>query len=197
MQNNTIHITKNDGRESPPEGETTFDGAKRSQLGGLDLIEKYFNGETTSSEESQLRQYFRSQKVADELKPYKPLFSYIDEEIEQHKTLAQTNRKKSFSIKRKFLYYTAVAAACAAILISINLFHQRYQFPATPATSFVVIDGRYYADVQLAKKMALEALRNVFVPTATYLPNETLHEFHQQRATMHEQLRELSSIFTE
>ena len=182
MQNNIIHITKNDGRENPPERD----------LGGL--IEKYFNGETSTSEEMQLRQYFRSQEVADDLKPYKSLFAYIDEEANQHKmTVSRIDSKKAFSIKQKILYFITATAACIATLLSINLFNQYSQSSVVATGNFAVIDGRYYTDVQLAKSMAFEALRNVAVPAGEYFPGENLFE---QSNVMREQLRELRTLGT-
>jgi hypothetical protein len=159
------------------------------------LIERYFDGETSASEELQLRQYFRSQEIADDLKPYQSLFAYIDEEANLQKMpVPKTDNKKSFSLKRKMLYFAAAAAACVAILLSINLFHQYYQETIAANGSFVIIDGRYYADAQLARSMAFEALRNVAVPAGEYFPNRN---FFEQTDVMREQLRELSNIFTE
>ncbi|MDR2146627.1 MAG: hypothetical protein LBE91_09245 [Tannerella sp.] len=191
MNDNITYIAKNDGRESPLGA-----CAERSRSGDLGvLLEKYFNGETSASEELQLRQYFRSQDVADDLKPYKTLFAYIDEEKKLRETPAsKINSKKSFSIKQKILYFAAAAAACVVMLLSINLFNRYYQSTAVSTGSFVVIDGRYYTDAQLVRSMALEALMNVAVPIEEYSP---VRHFVEQSNVMHEQLREISNIFTE
>ena len=42
-----------------------------------ELLEKYFDGETSIAEESQLQSYFASNDVAQHLEQYKPLFGYF------------------------------------------------------------------------------------------------------------------------
>ena len=42
-----------------------------------DLIEKYFQGETSIAEENELRTYFSSSNVAQHLEQYKPIFGYF------------------------------------------------------------------------------------------------------------------------
>ena len=159
------------------------------------LLEKYFDGETSASEEQQLRQYFRSQEIADDLRPYQSLFAYIDEEAKRHETSAsQTDNRNRFSIKRKVLYFVSAAAASIAILLSINLFNRQSQPLDVSSGTFAVVNGRYYTDVQFAKSMALEALRNVFVPVEEHFPDRN---FFEQTDVMRDQLRELSILFTE
>ena len=41
------------------------------------LLEKYFEGATSLAEEQQLRTYFNSSEVAEELQAYQPLFQYF------------------------------------------------------------------------------------------------------------------------
>jgi DNA polymerase elongation subunit (family B) len=159
-----------------------------------ELIEKYFEGETSASEELQLRQYFRSQEVSGDLKLYKSLFAYIDEEVESRNATKQADSKQSFSLKRKILYITTAVAACVTILLSINFFNQSQQLSTISGGSFAIIDGQYYTNAQLVKSIAFEALKNVAVPTAEYFPDK---DFDAQKEIMHEQLRELSNIFTE
>lgn len=51
-----------------------------------DLIEKYFQGETSIAEENELRTYFSSSNVAQHLEQYKPIFSYFSLAKEQQFT---------------------------------------------------------------------------------------------------------------
>lgn len=44
------------------------------------LIEKYFNGETSSEEEAQLKAYFNQETIDPSLKEYEPLFKYFNDE---------------------------------------------------------------------------------------------------------------------
>ena len=41
------------------------------------LVEKYFQAETSIAEENELRNYFSSQNVVAHLEQYKPLFGYL------------------------------------------------------------------------------------------------------------------------
>lgn len=47
------------------------------------LIEKYFEGETTLQEEAELRRYFNSDEVDESLRQYQPLFRHFENEKAQ------------------------------------------------------------------------------------------------------------------
>jgi hypothetical protein len=47
------------------------------------LLELYFEGETTSTEEKELQYYFSSSNVAPHLEQYKPLFNYFSQAKKQ------------------------------------------------------------------------------------------------------------------
>ncbi len=64
------------------------------------LIEKYFQGETTIAEEKQLKAYFSSNDVAPQLAKYQALFGYFETQIEtqfEQKLILQP--RKQFSVK--------------------------------------------------------------------------------------------------
>lgn len=44
------------------------------------LLDKYFEGETSLDEEARLRDYFRSEEVEESLKPFQPLFRHLAQE---------------------------------------------------------------------------------------------------------------------
>ena len=44
------------------------------------LLDKYFDGETSLQEESRLREYFRRADVPEALQPYQPLFRHLQQE---------------------------------------------------------------------------------------------------------------------
>ena len=65
------------------------------------LLEKYFEGETTIAEEIQLKQYFSAEQVAAHLGHYKPLFGYLSSGKEEKFTpLLSLNTKKRFPVAR-------------------------------------------------------------------------------------------------
>ncbi|WP_396150446.1 hypothetical protein [Flavobacterium sp.] len=77
------------------------------------LLEKYFEGETTIAEEIQLKQYFSSEKVAAHLEHYKPLFGYLTTEKEEKFT-------PSLSLKTKKRFTVARIGIAASLLFSIG-----------------------------------------------------------------------------
>lgn len=62
------------------------------------LLEKYFEGETNSTEENELKNYFSSQNIAPHLEQYKSLFVYFAEakkENFEHPILLKPKRQVS------------------------------------------------------------------------------------------------------
>lgn len=61
------------------------------------LLEKYFDGETSITEENELKSYFSSSDVAQHLEQYKPMFGYFstakEQQFEQHIPLTAKKRK--------------------------------------------------------------------------------------------------------
>ncbi len=51
-----------------------------------ELLNKYFEGETSAQEERMLRSFFSKADVPEELAVYKPLFAYFDQEIARKET---------------------------------------------------------------------------------------------------------------
>lgn len=51
-----------------------------------DILEKYFQGETSIAEEKELKDYFSSPNVAQHLEQYKPMFGYFSHVKEQKST---------------------------------------------------------------------------------------------------------------
>lgn len=81
------------------------------------LVEKYFEGETTIAEETQLKQYFSSENVAAHLEHYKPLFGYLTTEKEEKFTpLLSLKTKKRFPVTR-----IAIAASVVFLVGIITL----------------------------------------------------------------------------
>ena len=157
------------------------------------LLEKYFNGETSSTEELQIRQYFRSGKVADEHKAYKPLFAYIDEEIEAQKEAEKPKKRLVIFPKRTMFYYISAVACCALILLGISLFNTNRQndFRCVTNGSFAIVNGVCVTDAQVVRTLAFQALAEVSVSVENYFTEQNAEEL------MRRQLRELGSIFSE
>ena len=76
------------------------------------LLEKYFNAETSTAEERQLKAYFSSPDVAPQLEHYKPMFGYFNHEASQQfeKTVPLQTKKRSY------VGWLSVAASVVALI---------------------------------------------------------------------------------
>lgn len=90
------------------------------------LLEKYWDGESSLEEETQLRAYFQSNQIEDELKPYQPLFQFFHVEHEKHLTTdfdekliqnLQSVDQKAPRVRR-LPYYLVRIAAIGLLLIA-------------------------------------------------------------------------------
>ena len=80
------------------------------------ILEKYFKGETSISEELELQKYFSSFNIAQHLEHYTPLFVYFSEAKEQkslHKLPLQTKKRNVMLLS---------IAASVLILLGISTF---------------------------------------------------------------------------
>lgn len=81
------------------------------------LLERYFEGETTIAEENELRTYFSSPDVAPPLEHYRPMFGYFslarEQQFEQNVPLR--------SNKRKIVAWLSVAASIV-VLVGVATF---------------------------------------------------------------------------
>jgi hypothetical protein len=132
-----------------------------------ELLDKYFEGETTTEEERSLRTFFASDEVPQRLASYKPMFAYFDEEIrkEQIKTKAPLQW-------RKVVYWASGIAAGVLLLVGLRqtVFSPVLPDPCLCSGSYVIINGQCYTDIEKARSMAFEALQEVATPADTYFP---------------------------
>jgi hypothetical protein len=89
------------------------------------LIEKYFEGETTLAEETRLRAYFNQTEVEESLKPYQPLFQFFENEKEQtpgsgfdQKLMAKIESPAKMVTMRNWRRTTLRIAAVGIVLIA-------------------------------------------------------------------------------
>lgn len=169
-----------------------------------ELIERYFEGDTSAKEEKDLRSFFASGEVPEHLLAYLPLFAYFDEEIRlkeeseardregRLKPAVPLQKKKSFH--RTVLYAVSGIAASLLFLLAIR----QYVSPVDPcfcSDNYVVINGRCYTDIHKVRSLALEALEEVATPADEYFPES--EEAGDEHNLIDNQLRELGSILNE
>ena len=76
-----------------------------------DILEKYFQGETSIAEENQLKEYFSSPNVAQHLEQYKPMFGYFSQAKEQKSTY-----EIPLESKKRNVAWLSIAASVVLLL---------------------------------------------------------------------------------
>ena len=169
-----------------------------------ELLERYFEGQTSTEEEATLRRFFASGDVPKNLAMYKPLFAYFDDEInragvtnenaDRHESeeTELTNKNKRAGASRRITLWLSSAAACAAILIGM--------FVLTPQSkkcsgegNYVIIDGRCYTDIKTIRSATLNTLREI---------SGNSDDFSEEKSSeatriIESQLKEFDSFFNE
>src|SRR6218665_380998 len=77
----------------------------------LEILEKYFQGETSIAEENQLKEYFSSSNVAQHLEQYKPMFGYFSQAKEQKSTY-----EIPLQTKKRNVAWLSIAASAVVLL---------------------------------------------------------------------------------
>ena len=117
------------------------------------LLERYFEGLTTTEEETTLRRFFTSDEVPEKMQMYKPLFVYFDAEIKTSKTARHRSHKS-------YIFWLSGVAACAAIFIgSFIVSSQRTGCPLDG--NYVMIDGRCYTDETIIRFATRSSLQSI------------------------------------
>ncbi len=116
------------------------------------LLEKYFEGETTLSEEKELKVYFTGENVASHLERYKDLFQFFSNEVHvgTSSEVVLSNPKKS--------WYTMTGIA-ASVAIVAGLFFAN--IPDKPGGKEVATVTDTYEDPELALQKTREVLHLV------------------------------------
>lgn len=115
-----------------------------------ELLNKYFEGETSCEEERKLRRFFTQGRVPEHLQAYRPMFTFFEEESKRPKTHAP--------LRRRLLY--AFSGIAAGVLIALAIDGLNRHFGAEPE-NYVIIDGKCYTDARLIHEQAREAFDDV------------------------------------
>ena len=102
------------------------------------LLNKYWEGDSSLLEEAKLRAYFKRADIAEDLKPYQPLFQffhsehekYLNEDFDQKLIQNLQSADKPVSKVRRLPYYLMrVAAACLLLLSVYFVINQNFSKP--------------------------------------------------------------------
>lgn len=120
------------------------------------LIEKYFNGDSTLEDEHLIREYFSSSnKISDKHQQLKSLFEFYNEQSKATSNLKLDNIITESKPKAKThkLIFMALAASIA-LLFSVFLFQEN----STEEKVYAYINGQPVLDQQVAYNEAQKAL---------------------------------------
>ncbi|WP_294629348.1 hypothetical protein [uncultured Bacteroides sp.] len=109
-----------------------------------ELLNKYFEGETTCEEERQLRRFFAKGFVPEHLEVYRPMFAFFG--------------KKRKPLRYYLTYSLGTVAATFLLAIGVSGVY-RHLSPAV--SSYVIIDGQQYTDAVLVREQAKAAFHDV------------------------------------
>lgn len=123
-----------------------------------ELLNKYFEGETTCEEERQLRQYFAEGMVPEHLEVYRPMFAFFNKKKQEHNATTPEPSMRITSFRRRLIYSLSGLAAGLLIILAIAGI-TRYLNP-TPE-NYVIIDGKCYTNAELVHEEALAAFQEV------------------------------------
>ncbi len=160
-----------------------------------DLLTSYFEGETSSEEESRIRAYFASGDVREDLRKYKPLFAYFDEEIlkEQQPSMNQEKISPKKSVRRLLLY--SLTGVAASMLLVLGIGHYINRETRFCSENYVVINGHCYTDIHKVHSLALEALQEVSDADEFFLPD--LSDDTGDKEIIEDQLKEFGFLLDE
>ncbi|OIV44069.1 hypothetical protein [Flavobacterium johnsoniae] len=96
------------------------------------ILEKYFQGETTIAEENQLKEYFSSSDVAQHLEQYKPFFGYFSQ-VKQQKSTQELSFSEPRKKKRNAAWLSI--AASVVVLLGIGTYYFASEKSAAPAVA--------------------------------------------------------------
>lgn len=112
-----------------------------------ELLEKYFRGETTLSEENELKKHFSSDEVAPHHEMYRSMFAVF--ELEKQETINPTKKlidPRKRSLKRLWIQTFSYSGIAAAILLTLWI-----QRPV-PSENYAVVSGTRIEDSEYAQK---------------------------------------------
>lgn len=117
-----------------------------------DILNKYFDGESSIDEERLLSRYFQSSEVKEEHKIYTSIFQHFAEEKEINKTVSKPVKKRKVN-----LYL--VIASCAAMLAGVLIFNLLQQ--TSEIKSVVYVDGKRIENIDIINSEALNSIMSI------------------------------------
>lgn len=135
-----------------------------------DILEKYFQGETSIAEEKELKDYFSSPNVAQHLEQYKPMFGYFSQ-VKEQKSTQEIPLPKSRDKKRNVAWLSI--AASVVVLLGIGTYFyvsEKNAAPTVAQTELGTYDNPEEALAATQKALALLSNKvNVGIGSVQYI----------------------------
>ena len=135
------------------------------------LLEKYFVGETSLSEETLLRDYFRAGDIHPDIRVYKDLFAYWDDAAK----IKAPARRRSLPIR-----WLSAAAAAVLLLFAVNLWvapNPEPELSELVITETKTVDWSKYEITD--EKEAYQVLRAALKTASTSMNSSTKGLIHE------------------
>jgi len=116
-----------------------------------ELIERFFDGQTSNEEERELYDFFSSENVPEHLLPYRQVFAYFETGIKEEESNHQTTGRKNVqSFRKKKITIWASIAASILILISFGIYHFTREKEFNPYEgSYIIRNGVKITDPKI------------------------------------------------
>ncbi|WP_298648045.1 hypothetical protein [uncultured Proteiniphilum sp.] len=123
-------------------------------MNGIDnLLEKYFNGVSSTEEEKRLKNYFKGAGVLPEHEVYRPLFAVFNNErqIKAPVMIFPYKKIKRPAFTRRIIIPAAGAAAVVLLAITLSTLNRRCP---QPAEYVVIVNGKQVVNPYKARQYA-------------------------------------------
>lgn len=119
-----------------------------------DLLERFFEGQTTNAEERELYRFFGSPEVPEYLMSYKPVFGYFESGLAEETATSEEKQEavKLFRPQKIFLTWALSAAAVVIVLLLISpLFTSQNKVEDPLKGSYIVRNGERIDNLDLIR----------------------------------------------
>ncbi len=121
------------------------------------LLDRYFEGDTSTAEEEALRRYFSQEELPEELQEIAPLFRFMDDEVTARAVLKEIEMEANAPARRRprlLDTFKAIAAVAAVLLLAVLLETRPAKQPSTQDGSYAWVDGKRITDPATVQKYA-------------------------------------------
>ena len=123
-----------------------------------DLLERYFNAQTSLQEENQLKIYFNSNEIDPEHEIYRPLFDVFESESE---ISYRSDSSADLKIKsRKLSNFWLKSISLTGIAASLELAEWLFGNNSTTA-DYAIMNGKRINDAEYAQQLAVSKMNKV------------------------------------